>query len=151
MSEKEYPMDEDYNEKSANLIRFVEKRDKVLAAVKHMTPEQRRAVQEPLKILNESIEALEEYLAEAYEEHQRELRAEKEKKEIFKRMRRKMHELYIVMKHQFPEKLEEFTKCLDPMSPEQREDFFDQVAILEATELDEILGEKNLNSNSVSE
>ena len=55
-----------------------------------------------------------------------------------------MQEIYIAIKHRKPEKLEEFTKSLEPFTPEEREEFFDGIAILEATELDKILnGEKS--------
>ena len=141
MNEKEYPMPDDYKEKSAQLLEFIETRDRVLAAYKDMTPEQRRAVQEPLKTLNESIESLEKYLAETYEAYQKERRIEKEKEKAIDRGMRAAQVIYITIKHRQPEKLEEFTKVLEPLSPEEREEFFDGVAILEATELDEILGE----------
>ena len=144
MKQKEYPMPDDYNEKSAQLVKFIETREKIQAAFKDMTPEQRRAVQEPLKTLNESIESLEKYLAETYEVYQKKHRAEEEQENLLDKGMRAAQEIYITLKHRKPEKLEEFTKVLEPLSPEEREEFFDGVAILEATELDKILnGEKS--------
>lgn len=139
MSEKEYPVDEDYNKYAERLLDFIDTRDRVLAAMKDMTPAQRREVKVPLKVLNESIEELETHLAEQYEVHQKERRVEDEQTRLIDKGFRTAQELYIVIKHCKPEKLEEFTKCLDPLSFEDREEFFDGVAILEATKLDEIL------------
>jgi hypothetical protein len=141
MNEKEYPMPDDYNEKAARLVEFIETRDRVLAALKDMTPEQRRAVQEPLKTLNESIETLEKHLAVLYEAHQKEHRAEEKKNKSGNELMRKMQIMYIFVKQRMPEKLDKFTKNLDNLSPEQREEFFDGVAILETQDLDELLAE----------
>lgn len=142
MNEKEYPMPDDYNEKSAQLVEFIETRDKVQAAFKDMTPEQRRAAQEPLKTLNESIEALEKHLAVLYEAYQKERRAEEKKNKSGNELMRKMQIMYIFVKQRMPEKLDKFTKNLDNLSPEQREEFFDGVAILETQNLDELLAEE---------
>ena len=139
MKEKEYPMPDDYNEKAARLVGFIETRDKVRAAFKDMTSDQRRTAQESLKILNQSIESLEKYLAETYETYQKKRRLEERQERAAERGMRTVQEIYIGVKHLEPEKLETFTKILEPLSPEEREEFFDGVAILEATRLDEIL------------
>ena len=82
MNEKEYPIPDDYNEKSAQLLEFIETREKIQAAFKDMTPEQRRAAQEPLKVLDEGIESLEKYLAETYEAYQKKRRIEERRKSL---------------------------------------------------------------------
>lgn len=52
---------------------------------------------------------------------------------------RAMEKLYIIIKHQTPEKLAEFEKVLEPLSRIQRREFYARIAHLEATRLDEIL------------
>jgi len=139
MSEKEYPMPDDYNEYVARLLDFIEMRDEVLVTMKDMTPEERREVQEPLKVLNDNIEGLERDLAGRYEAYQKERRIEEEQTRIINTGLRKLQELYILIKHHKPEELKEFTKTLEPFSPEEREEFFDGVAILETRNLDDVL------------
>lgn len=151
MKEKEYPMPDDYKQYVAQLLDFIEMRDEFLVTMKDMTPEEIREVQEPLKVLNENIEGLERDLADRYEAYQKERRVEEEQIRIINIGLRKLQELYILIKHLKPEELEEFTKTLEPFSSEERKEFFDGVAILEAQNLDEILAGKNLDNGSISE
>jgi len=139
MSEKEYPMDDDYNKYAEQLLDFIDTRDRVLAAMKDMTPEQRREAQEPLKVLNESIEKLEEGLAGYHEAHQKAHRAEERKNEIGDDVWQRMLVMYVFVKQRMPEKLDQLTKNLDNLSPEVREEFLDQAALLEKYDLDDLL------------
>jgi hypothetical protein len=48
--------------------------------------------------------------------------------------------LYIITKHQVPHLLDSFTEAaLGPLTPEMREQFLADVAVLESTKLDAIL------------
>lgn len=143
MNEKEYPMDENYNKYAGQLIDFIDTRDRVLAAIKDMTPEQRRKVQEPLKVLNESIEKIEEHLATYYKAHQKEQRAEEKKNELGDDVWRRMLVMYVFVKKRMPEKLDNFTKKLDNFTPEVKEEFLDQAAIMETYDLDDLLAKYN--------
>ena len=143
MNEKEYPMDEQYNKYAEQLLDFIDTRDRVLAAMKDMTPEQRREAQEPLKVLNESIEKIEEHLAKYYKAHQTEQRAEERQNESGDDVWRRMLVMYVFVKQRMPEKLDEFTRNLENFSPEVKEEFLDQAAIMETYDLDELLAEYN--------
>lgn len=143
MKEKEYPAGETYNKYAAQLLEFIETRNRVLAALKDMTPEQRFQAREPLKVLNESIEKIEEHLATYYQAHQKEQRAEERKNELGDDVWRRMLVMYVFVKQRLPEKLDELTRNLDALSPEVREEFLDQAAILETYDLDELLAEYN--------
>ena len=143
MSQKEYPMDEDYNKYAAQLLEFIDTRDRVLAAMKDMTPEEKREVKEPLKVLNENIEKLEEGLAKYHEAHRKEHRAEERKNEIGDDVWQRMLVMYVFVKQRMPEKLDQLTKNLDTLSPEVREEFLDQAALLEKYDLDDLLAKYN--------
>lgn len=143
MNEKEYPMSDEYNEYAAQLLDSIDMRDRVLAAMKNMTPEQRREVQETLKVVNENIEDLEKSLAKQYEAYQMERRAEERKNELGNDLWRRMLMMYVVIKHRMPEELDKFTKNLDNLSPEGREEFLDQVAIMETYDLDNLIAKLN--------
>lgn len=143
MSEKEYPMDDEYKKYTEHLLHFIETRERVLAAMKDMTPEQRREAQEPLKVLNESIEKLEEALSKYDEAHRKERAAEEKINEKGDDLWRRMLVMYVFVKKRMPEKLDEFTKNLDNLTPEVREEFLDQAAIMETYDLDELLAKYN--------
>jgi hypothetical protein len=143
MNEKEYPADENYDKYAEQLLDFIDTRDRVLAAMKDMTPEQRREAQEPLKVLNESIEKIEEHLAEYDKARRKERRAEERENELADDVWRRMLIMYVFVKQRMPEKLDEFTKNLENFSPEVKEEFLDQAAIMETYDPDDLLAEYN--------
>ena len=69
-------------------------------------------------------------------EHAREAELSKKVAECTEMVKR----LYIITKHQAPHLLDSFTnECLAPLTPEMRVEFFNDVAVLESTQLDAIL------------
>jgi len=98
-------------------------------------------------IFNHYLKALyaatgDEYRPERYEDEQS--RQDEEMSKILDRMAETSKRLYIIIKHQTPHLFDEFHRAatLD-MSPEESEEFQNKIAQLEATQLDEILGNEN--------
>lgn len=75
-----------------------------------------------------------------YEDEQS--RKDEEMSQLLAGAMRNMEKLYIIIKHQTPEKFAEFEKVLEPLSRIQRQEFYARIAHLEATQLDEILDGK---------
>lgn len=146
MPRKEYEMPEEYKKNLAHLTDFLETRERYRAEIKaalargvKVSPSDQAMVDEKLRDFDRIIDRLEKRLAGEYERYQAEQAKEEEISEKIAEGMEAMKRLYIMMKHQKPDLLEEFTKCLDPLTPEDREEFFDEVAILESTKLDAIL------------
>jgi soluble cytochrome b562 len=142
MKRKEFPMSDKYNEQAAKLLELLEVRDKINKQLEFMTPEQRRQVIKDSAELDKKIEGFEELIAVHYEAYQLQRLLETEMEKIDARQFVRIQKMYIYIKHRAPqEKLDEFVEIINILPPEDRELFYDQAAILEATELDKILGE----------
>jgi len=146
MSRQEFEMPEEYKKNLAHLTDFLETREGYRAEIKaalargvKVSPGDQAMVDEKLREFDRIIDGLEKSLAEEYERYQTEKAKEAAISENIAEGMDAMKRLYIMMKHGKPDLLEEFTKCLDPLTPEDREQFFDEVAILESTKLDAIL------------
>lgn len=142
----EYEMPDDYKKNLAILTEFLEAREGYRQMIKdglangvRISPSDKAMVDEKLSEFDRIIDGLEQQLANEYERYQAEMANEAKISESLDRSWEATKKLYIIIKHQKPHRLQSFTECLDPLSPEQREQFFDEVAILEATKLDAIL------------
>lgn len=143
MNEKDYPMPDSYNKQSARLLELLELRDKINKQLEFMTPEKRRETVEKSAELDKKINDFETLIATHYQAYQLSRAFQAEMERIDARQMVRIQKMYICLKHRAPkEKFDEFVEIVDTLSPEERENFYDQVAILEATRLDEILGEK---------
>jgi hypothetical protein len=140
--EKEYPMPESYKKQTAQLLKLLEIRDKIDGQREFMTAEQRRDTVEKSAELDKKINDYENQIAAHYEIHQLLRALEAEMMKIDARQMVRIQKMYIFYKHRAPkEKFDEFAELVNTLSPEERENFYDQVAILEATKLNEILGD----------
>ena len=146
MEQKEYEMPEEYKKNLEHLSDFIEAREGYRKQIRdasargvRVSAADKAMVDEKLLEMDKIIDGLEQKLAEDYERYQTEKTKEAEISDKIREGWEASKRLYIMTKHQMPHLLESFTECLDPLSPEQREKFFDEVAILEATKLKEIL------------
>ncbi len=146
MAQKEFEMPEEYKTNLAHLTEFIEAREGYREQIRdalvkgvRVSAADKAMVDEKLREFDRIIDSLEKDLAEEYERYQAEQAKEAEFSEKIDQANETMKHLYIIVKHQTPHLLESFAQCLDPLTPEMREEFFDEVAILEATKLDAIL------------
>ena len=146
MQKKEYEMPEEYQKSLAHLADFLEAREgyrkqisEGLARGVQVSAADKALVDATLRDFDKTIDELETALAKEYDRYQAEMAKEEKISESVNRAWEATKRLYIIIKHQNPDKLESFTKCLDPLTDEQREQFFDEVAILESTNLQVIL------------
>ena len=143
MNGKEYPMPDSYNKQTAQLLALLEIREKINEQLEFSTAEQRRETVIKSAELDKKIDDFEKLIATHYEAYQLSRIFESEMQKIDARQMVRIQEMYIYLKHRAPkEKFDEFVEIVNTLSPEERENFLDQVAILEATRLNEILGEK---------
>ncbi len=143
MERKEYPTTDKYNEQAAKLLELLEIREKINKQLEFMTPEQRRQTVKDAAELDKKIEDFETLIAVHYQVHQLKCLLEEELAKIDARQFVRIQKMYIYLKHRAPqEKLDEFIEIVNILPPDERERFYDEAAILEATELDEILNGK---------
>ncbi|CAN5579389.1 hypothetical protein BH10ACI3_BH10ACI3_22810 [soil metagenome] len=143
-------LSEEYKQGMEHLTVFLADREEWRAMVKaaqlrgqKIEPTVHADMLSKLDEFDQMINGLEASLAKEYERILAEKVKDAEVSKLIKEMMVHQQHLYIIIKHQTPHLLEEFTKCLDPLDDEQREQFFDAVAILESTQLDAVLkGEK---------
>jgi len=140
---EEYPMPDTYNKQTAQLLELFDIREKINEQLEFMTPEQRRQYAEKSAELDKKIEDFETQIATHYQAYQLSRLFQAEMEKIDARQMVRIQKLYIYLKHRAPkEKFDEFVEIVNTLSPEERENFYDQAAILEATRLNEILDEK---------
>ena len=146
MANKEYEMPAEYKHNLAQLTECIEAREgyreqirEALARGVRVAAADKAFVDQKLLEFDAVIDNLERLLAEEYERHQAEMAREESMMEAIDKANELRKQIYIIIKHTQPHLLESFTKTLDPLLPEEREQFFDEVAILEATKLKEIL------------
>lgn len=138
MAEKVYEMYEEYSKRAAYLLKMIEARDLLIKSIKNTPVHQRAAKQSALNEANQNIESFESDLAEEYEAYQEKCRID----EYVKTVDRFLEKVFIQTKYCLPEKFEELkTALFNVMTEEQIIDFEDRIAILEATRLDDFIGE----------
>jgi len=146
MQKKEYEMPEEYQKSLAHLADFLEAREGYrkqisdgLARGVQVSAADKALVDATLRDFDRTIDELESALAKEYDRYQAEMAKEEKISQMIADAHEKTKQIYIIIKHQHPELLESFTKNLDPLTPEDREQFFDEVAILETNNLQAIL------------
>jgi predicted RND superfamily exporter protein len=136
MKQKEYPMDEDYNQALQFLTEQIAERDEMLEQLKLLPPEARPEGLRLLDELNKAIEKGEQALAKEYESYQNLRRLEEERDSMFDDLAERMVMVFIHIKYRHPEKLEEMKAALlNNYTPEEEQEFYDRVAIFEARDL----------------
>jgi hypothetical protein len=142
MSEIVYEMPDEYNKNMAILLEFIEARERYRKELAVIPPwVNGNEVRDALAQLDKSIDSIEKQLAEEYEAFQREKSQETEMSGIIERGWEAANKIYLGIKHETPHLLEKFVKqCIDPMPEELQNKFYDDVAVMEATRLDEVLG-----------
>ena len=143
MSDKVYEMDDHYNQGVAALLEFIKQRDELAENLKIAPPELIPEGQQLLADMDKRIEDYEAALAREYETYQNKCRAEENVENMNETILERMAMVYIYFKHRIPEKLEELEAIvLNNNTPEEAQAFYDRVAILEATKLEEIIAEE---------
>jgi len=143
MEDKVYEMYNEYNQAVEDLLGFIKIRDDLAASVKTGAPENLREAQELLIEMDEIIESCESKLAKEYEAYQTKCRAEEELENWSVDAEKRVKMVFIYIKHRIPEKLGELTNALfAKWTTDEIEKFYDDVAFLEATQLEEIIAEK---------
>jgi|GEM_PF-2583529 len=152
MEKNAYEMPDEYKKNLAHLTDFIETREgwrvyikDALARGVSVSLSDKAMVDEKLREFDSIIDGLETALAKEYEQIQAEMAKDAEFTKMVDVMWEKQKQLYIIIKHQTPHMLESFTECLDPLTDEQREQFLDEVAILESTQLQAILNGSSQN------
>lgn len=133
-------MDEDYNRALKFLTEQIAERDELVEQLKLLPPEARPEGLRLLELLNKAIEKGEQALAEEYESYQNLRRLEEERDSMFDDLAQRMVMVFIHIKYRHPEKLEEMKATLfNNYTPEEEQEFYDRVAILEAGDLISII------------
>jgi hypothetical protein len=143
MSKIEYEMPPNYHEKLAKLLKMIETQQFYKNEIKALQPWANVEVMRKLKAnLDQSIEQFETALASEYKAYQKLKTNEADLEEASKQLIEKSKMLYVYVKHCLPDKLDEFRKsALVGLTPQEIEKFYEDVATLEATKLDEIIAE----------
>lgn len=130
----------DYKFNANKLAEFIEARDNFLNQYEHLPTDAQQKFRVELAKLNKIIDDLEAALAKDYEK----IKAERERQakitSYLDKGNKMAQHLYIIIKHQQPHLLESFEEAaLRPLLEEERQEFLDEVAILEATQLEAVL------------
>ena len=144
MKRKEFPMPDDHKKLMADLLELVARRDKCAADLKYAAPELREKLRKEIARADKLIERGEATLARDYEEHQKNCRNDEE----WEATMRKMERFYVYVMYRRPEMFSEVaTSILRYVYnvAKDGEGFHDRIEILIATQLDEILDDKNLD------
>jgi DNA mismatch repair ATPase MutS len=142
MNDKVYEMEDDYNERVVELLEFIKLRDKLVESIKIAVPAHKREGQQLLAEMDKQIEECEALLANAYAAYQKFRRKEEEASEMSEKLGEQMEIGYIRLKHLLPDKLAEREASLfNGWTPDNIQEFYDRVAIREATQLEKILAE----------
>ena len=136
MKEKEYPMDDDYNQKLQLLAELIAESDKLKKKLIVLSPTARSKILQSIKEFDEAIERCEQALANQYEAHQNLRRAEEERDIMAEDLAERMKMVFIHIKYRHPEKLEEIRAALlNDYTPEEEKEFYEGVARLESGDL----------------
>ena len=125
-------------------MELVKMRDDTASRLKNTEPKLREKIRKEIQRADKLIEQGEASLARDYEEHQKNCRADEE----WEATMRKMERFYIYVMYRRPEMFSEVaTSILRYVYnvAKDGEGFHDRIQILKATQLDEILDDKNLD------
>jgi len=133
-------MPEDYKERLAQLTEMLEAREELVKHAGNVPADERAHYNSQLRKLDKTIDEMETMLAKERDRIEAEQDKEAELSKKIGDAYESMKHLYILCKHEQPHLLESFTEqVLGPMPDDVREEFLDDVAILEATKLNAIL------------
>lgn len=142
MKDKVYEMEDDYKEAVVKLQDFIERRDLLAKSFVSQTPKERREAGQTLADMDKQIESTEARLAKEYDAYQKYCKELDEQEEHTKRVAETMQKYYVLVKHRMPEELDKIKKAIfTSWTEEEIQNFYDEAAIIEATRLEEILGE----------
>ena len=152
-----YETDDFFKESEAKLEEYVKTRDDFAERLKYALPPAKQKMQLLHDDLSLKIEKgkqdLRKYLHACFEEDGRVEIEEPDQEKLdaaFEKARIAHERIYIVYKHLRPELLEDFTKiATDHLTPEEIEEFFDNVRQREAEELNEILTSVESDGNAL--
>jgi hypothetical protein len=158
---KEYEMPDEYQQRLDQITEMRQERDKVVRQLPSMPPATRKQIQPMVARLNAIIKSTEQELAVDYETYQNQRRLSDELRQLDEELRRTgdndlplegealahfkgaeaaAERLFILFKHAKPHLLEEFkAKVFADATPEYIEEFYEEIALREAFELDELL------------
>lgn len=139
MSEKVYPMDDDYNKALAFLTEQIAERDELAKQLKLLPPEDRREGLRLLDELNKAIERGEQALADEYESYQNLRRAEEERDATFDYLAESLAGAYVHAKYRNPELGKQLDETIAAMPPEEAKAFYERAARIEAGDLIKII------------
>ena|SRR5215213_1479971 len=133
VTEKEYEMSVEYQQQLAILMQLIEKRDHYAREIPNLPPEARAAAKPAFEELNESIESLEQKLADEYESYQAKRRNDDKISQAINHGLEATEVLYIEIKNKVPHLFEEFKKIvIQDMTPDEEQEFYDRVVVHEA-------------------
>jgi nitrate reductase beta subunit len=143
MSDIKYEMPQDYQDSLNVVLDLIEERDAFKKQIPVLPPwvnvEEARS---KLAELDDVIEKAENALAAEYNAYQAHKKAEAELNKVNKEALLRMQMMYIYFKYRIPDKLEDVkAAALNGFTDEEIQEFYDGVAILEATKLEEIIAE----------
>jgi hypothetical protein len=132
-SRKELELPAEYRKHLASLLELTDTREYYARELKNAAPEVRRQAAPAMRELDKSIEKIESGLAKEYErllaEHEREAALD----ESIAAASETVEEIYIEIRDHAPHLFERFQAVVtEDMSAEEREEFFDRIAVREA-------------------
>jgi hypothetical protein len=141
MNKTEYEMPDEYKKNLAILLEFIESREMYLKEFPNLTPDEQALAKPSLDELDRVIDEIETALAAEYEQFQAERHREATLDRLFAEADILVKHQFIIIKHTKPKLFEQFKKItFQDRTADEIEDFYDEIAILEATDLDNILG-----------
>lgn len=144
MKEKEYPMPGHYDKLMADLLDLIATRDDYAARLKNIDPKHREELRKEIQRADRLIERGEASLASYYEKHQEDCRKDEEWEETM----RKLERFYVYVMYRRPEMFSAVATTILRYVYNVAKDgdaFHKRIQHLIATELDEILDDKNLD------
>ncbi|MEQ1646619.1 MAG: hypothetical protein ABL959_24405, partial [Pyrinomonadaceae bacterium] len=130
MQNKEYEMPDEYKQRLEHLAGFLDARERHRELIREgvargvrVSAADKALMDEKLREFDVLIDSLEKALAAEYDGYQAEKASEAEISAKIAKADDATKRLYIIIKHQSPHLLESFTECLDPLTPDEREQF----------------------------
>jgi len=133
--EKEFPMDDNYNEKLRYLTEQIAERDRMRKKLIILSPKARAAAELQIAEFDKIIERCEKALANLYEAHQKQCRAEEKRDQIFGDLLESSAGMYVHVKYRLPENLPQMETLIEGFTPDFAEALRQRAAEIEATDL----------------
>jgi len=140
MKQEDIEMPEDYKERLAQLTEMLEAREELVKHAGEVPADERAHYNSQLRKLDKTIDEMETMLAKERDRIELVRAKEADLSAKIAVAWDLQKQIYIHIKYELPDQLADFTeKVLGPLPDDVREEFLDDVAILEATKLDAIL------------